>query len=337
MENIEDLLKIGIKPTEELNTVERTEIIKKLSLLMSKNISTLAYNEKENYMRLFNIKISYADFDLAENEVIYGVADTKKIKYKFNGVYYSEKNNILFLSKEYDTENPDEAIFKQVFRYMQSNSNRPRTRMLNTLTKYFAYLASGKKVHKMTDELITIDTISEELDKFSMSIASEIVMLCSEAELIEGTLVDSQDLDQYLANEFNGSINTIEHELDTIVSLERNKYYDENKIIEHFSKAQNLLYQSYFDNKILQLFTVDQIDEEVAKLNKFEKMLGVRIDGSNKDFVNYKENIQTQFFDKYAESRRVADSQAMTIVRRNPFKDLLRKIVMKFKKSSVTS
>lgn len=337
MENIEDLLKIGIRPAEELNTVERTEIIKKLSLLMSKNISTLAYNENENYMRLFNIRIYYADFDLAENEVIYGVEETKKVKYKFNGVYYSEKNNVLFLSKEYDTENPNEAIFKQVFRYMQSNSPRPRTRMLNTLTKYFAYLASGHKVHKITDEIITIDTISEGLDKFSMSIAAEIVMLCSEAELIEGTLVDSQDLDQYLANEFRGSINSIEHELDTIVSLERNKYYDENKIADHFLKIQTLLYQSYFDNKILQLFSVEQIDEQVAKLNTFDKMLGVRIDGSNKAFASYKEKIQTQFFDKYAESCRVADSQAMVLVRRNPFKDLLRKIVIKLKKRDVTS
>lgn len=337
MENIEDLLKIGIRPTDELNTVERTEIIKKLSLLMSKNISTLAYNENENYMRLFNIKISYADFDLAENEIIYGVDETKQVKYKFNGVYYSENNNMLFLSKEYDIENPDETIFKQVFRYMQSNNSKPRNRMLNTLTKYLAYLSAGNKVHKITDDIVTIDTISDELDKFSMGIAAEIVMLCSEAEIIEGTLVDSEDLDQYLANEFKGSINTIEHELDTIVSLERNKYYDENKIVDHFLKVQEMLYQSYFNNKILQLFSADQIDEQVAKLNKFEKMLGVRIDGSNKSFISYKEKIQTQFFDKYVESRNVAESQAMVLVRHNPFKDLLRKIVMRFKKSNVTS
>ena len=105
MKDIEDLLKIGIKPTEELNTVERTEVIKKLAMLMSNNINTFKYSENENYMRLFNLNIMYAEFDQADNEIIYGVEETKKAKYKYNGVYYSENNNILFLTKDYDIEN----------------------------------------------------------------------------------------------------------------------------------------------------------------------------------------------------------------------------------------
>jgi len=337
MKDIEDLLKIGIKPTDELNTVERTEVIKKLSLLMAKNIGTFTYSENENYMRLFNLNITYADFNPAENEVIYGVEETKQAKYKYNGVYYSDNNDILFISKDYDVENPEESMFKQVFRYLQSHKPRVRSNTLNVLTDYLAYLAAGKKVHKITDDKITISTISEDLDKFSMSLAAEMVTLCTEAEIVEGTLVDSQDMDLYLSNEFSGSIRSFEHELDTIISLENGKYYDEEKIILHYIKAQELLYQSYFNNKIVQLFTVEQIDNQVAKLNEFDKMLGVPIKGSNKPFKIYKDKIQTQFFDKYAESRRLSNTQAMVVVKHNPFKDLLRKIVMKFKKNSATS
>ena len=194
MKDIEDLLKIGIKPTEELNTVERTEVIKKLAMLMSNNINTFKYSENENYMRLFNLNIMYAEFDQADNEIIYGVEETKKAKYKYNGVYYSENNNILFITKDYDIENPDEAMFKQVFRYFQSNNLYPKNNLLKILTDYLAYLAVGKKVHKITDDQITISTISDDLDKFSMSLASEIITLCSEAEIVEGTLVDSQDI-----------------------------------------------------------------------------------------------------------------------------------------------
>lgn len=336
MKDIEDLLKIGIKPTEELNTVERTEVIKKLAMLMSNNINTFKYSENENYMRLFNLNIMYAEFDQADNEIIYGVEETKKAKYKYNGVYYSEDNNILFLTKDYDIENPDEAMFKQVFRYFQSNNLYPKNNLLKILTDYLAYLAVGKKVHKITDDQITISTISDDLDKFSMSLASEIITLCSEAEIVEGTLVDSQDMDLYLANEFTGSIKSFEHEVDTIISLENGKFYDEEKIIIHYIKAQDLLFQSYFDNKVKQLFTVEQIDNQVAKLNEFDKILGIPIKGNNKAFKLYKDKIQAQFFDKYAEARRLSNTQAMVVVKRNPFRDLLRKIVMKFKKNSET-
>ena len=51
MKDIEDLLKIGIKPTEELNTVERTEVIKKLAMLMSNNINTFKYSENEKIFK----------------------------------------------------------------------------------------------------------------------------------------------------------------------------------------------------------------------------------------------------------------------------------------------
>ena len=141
---------------------------------------------------------------------------------------------------------------------------------------------------------------------------------------------------RYLANEFTGSIKSFEHELDTIISLENGKFYDEEKIIIHYIKAQDLLFQSYFDNKVKQLFTVEQIDNQVAKLNEFDKILGIPIKGNNKAFKLYKDKIQAQFFDKYAEARRLSNTQAMVVVKRNPFRDLLRKIVMKFKKNSET-
>ena len=104
MENIEDLLKIGIKPTEELNTVERTEIIKKLSLLMSKNISTLAYNEKENYMRLFNIRISYADFDfrLLDEQMLTDFGEEFVCQM---GIYPQLSDKIVYLHQQHHENN----------------------------------------------------------------------------------------------------------------------------------------------------------------------------------------------------------------------------------------
>ena len=182
-------------------------------------------------MRLFNLKIRYAEFDPADNELIYGVEETKKLKYKYNGVYYSENNNILFISKDYDIENPDESIFKQVFRYLQSNNPKGRNNTLNILTDYLAYLAAGNKVHKITDDKITISTISEELDKFSMSLAAEMVTLCTEAEIVEGTLVDLNLLNMNWTQLFHLKM----------VSIMMKK-----KIIVHYIKAQELSISKLF-------------------------------------------------------------------------------------------
>lgn len=338
MKNIEDLLELGIKPLEEFDITPRVELINRASLMMSSNIKTLTSNVKEVFMRLYNLKVSYAEFDEAQNDVIYGIPETRKQKYKFNGVYYSKNNNILFLSKDYDLHNLDRTFFEQIFRFLQkdtifTNNKKQiddRADLLKVLSSYFAYLASGYRIRKVTDELSTISTLSDYIDKFSMGIATLIVSLCSEPQILEGVIAAPDNLKQYLEIEFRGSINTISKELSTLLDLEGKKYYDLKKIDSHYFLCQKLIYTSYFENKFELVRYSEQIDEQVTRLNEFSNVVGVQlsVDSNNSEFELFKKKLETKFFDKYVEVREYEDRQSLMVIKENPFKEFLRKIIM---------
>lgn len=321
------LQKIGIIPKEKLKIEEKNYIAKTIANKLSENMESLSDCYHELYMRIFNSDLYYADMEQ-----------------KFCGIFYFYKTNTIYIDEKKDVSNIDGYMIHEFIHYLQNFSKlNQKTKRVGlcrftdfkivglgineAMAQYIAAKASGSKIQKVHLNGVTIWTNSEEHYKYMTSLTNQILLLIGEEKAIKSCIYSTEDFENELYNTFEENTNKILKNFDIILNENNKADREESKIIEVYLKTQEMIYKNYFTKTYNRLTTIKEIDDEVQKLNEYEKIIG-RIDdlqGKEENFTIFKKKISTKFMDKYIEVSRKNSRNSLVIYKKS-FYDIWKKI-----------
>ncbi len=321
------LQKIGIIPKEKLKIEEKNHIAKTIASKLSENIEALSDCYHELYMRIFNSDLYYADMDQ-----------------KFCGIFYFYKTNTIYIDENKNVSNIDGYMIHEVIHYLQNFSklNQKIRRvglcyftdlkimglgMNEAMAQYIAARAAGNEIQEIYSNEVTIWTNSEEHYKYMTSLIIQMLVLMGEEKAIKSCIYSTDEFENELYNTFEENTNKILKNFDMILKENNKVSRDENKIIEVYLQTQEMIYKNYFTKKYNRLTEIKEVDDEVQKLNEYEKIIGKINDSQEKEdeFTTFKKKMSTKFMDKYIEVSRKNSRNALVIYKKS-FYDIWKKI-----------
>lgn len=312
-----ELEKIGIIPNVQLNIEERNNIARTITDKLTSNINELADNYNELYMRIFNCEMFYAQVDS-----------------KFRGVFYYYKNNTIYIDK--NAQNIDEYLTHEIIHYLQNFSRISKESkraglcqflefkifglgINEAIVQYITAKAEGNKLHRISNEKITICTNSENYYKYMTSLAGQILFLIGEKEAIKSCISSTEDFETELYNTFEDNTDKILKGFDSILDENNREDRDENKIVNIYLQTQEIIYKTYFTNICRRLTTVKEVDTQVQKLEEYQNIVGRRLDVSieENEFETFKKEMDSYFLKKYIEVNRKQSKNSLAVVYKN--------------------
>ena len=312
-----ELEKIGIIPNVQLNIEERNNIARTITDKLTSNINELADNYNELYMRIFNCEMFYAQVDS-----------------KFRGVFYYYKNNTIYIDK--NAQNIDEYLTHEIIHYLQNFSRISKESkraglcqflefkifglgINEAIVQYITAKAEGNKLHRISNEKITICTNSENYYKYMTSLAGQILFLIGEKEAIRSCISSTEDFETELYNTFEDNTDKILKGFDSILDENNREDRDENKIVNIYLQTQEIIYKTYFTNICRRLTTVKEVDTQVQKLEEYQNIVGRRLDVSieENEFETFKKEMDSYFLKKYIEVNRKQSKNSLAVVYKN--------------------
>lgn len=335
MKLLKDLEKIGIIPKREFNIEERNYLAKTISDKLSANVKELSDSYNELYMRIFNCDMYYA-----------------KVDKKFKGVFYFYKNNTIYIDEKKDITNIDGYIIHENIHYLQNFSkitkkdNRAGICQFTefkifglgineAVVQYITAKALGCKVHRTSNDIITICTNSENYYKYMTSLVSQIVFLIGDKEAVESCIESTDKFETEIYNTFEENTDKILKNFDLILDENNKENRDENKIIDIYMQTQELIYTSYFSKTCKRLTTIKEVDEQVNKLEDYANIVGRLLDIQSEEdkFTVFKQDMEDKFLKKYIEINR-RQTQNSLVVYKNALSNLWNKILNLFQRKA---
>lgn len=324
-----DLEKIGIFPKSELRIEERNGIARNVADKLCSNLKELYNSYNELYMRIFNCDMYYAD-----------------VNEKFGNVFYYYKNNTIYIDSKKDISNIDSYIIHETIHYLQNfskidkESNRAGICQFmefklfglginEALVQYITANALGNKVHRISNEKITICTNSENYYKYMTSLIGQILLLIGKKEAIDSCISSTEKFEDKLYNTFEENTDRIVKNFDLILDENNKSDRNEERIIELYMQTQEIIYTTYFTKMCKRLTTIKEVDTEVEKLEDYSnivgKLLGTTIEEDK--FINFKKDMEGKFLKKYVEINRSQSRNSLTVVYKNFINNLWNKII----------
>lgn len=336
-----DLEKIGIFPKDELKIEERNRIARNVADKLCSNLKQLYDSYNELYMRIFNCNMCYADIDP-----------------KFGDVFYYYKNNTIYIDTKKDISNIDSYIIHENIHYLQNFNkiNKPKESnragvcqfmdfkifglgINEALVQYITARALGNKVHRISNEKITICTNSENYYKYMTSLIGQIILLIGENDAVESCISSTEHFETALYNTFEENTNKIVKNFDLIFDENNKENRNEDKIIDIYMQTQELIYTTYFTKMCKRLTTIQEVDTEVEKLERYSEIVGKLLDTSIDDnkFANFKKEMDSNFLEKYVEINRKQSQNSLAVVYKNFFNNLWKKILNFFQGKKINN
>lgn len=329
MNTLKDLEKIGIVPGQELKVEERNRIARNIADKLSTNVKELSNDYNELYMRIFNCNMYYAEIDP-----------------KFKGVFYFYKNNTIYIDQNRDISQMDEYIIHENIHYLQNFSkitkkdNRAGVCQFmefkifglglnESLVQYITAQALGCKLHRTSNEIITICTNSENYYKYMTSLIAQILFLIGDKEAIESCISSTDKFENEMYNTFEENTEKIIKNFDLILDENNKPNRDESKIIDIYMQTQELIYTTYFYKMYKRLTTIDDVRMQVKKLEDYENMVGRMLNTTYEEsnFNKFKEDMESKFLKKYVEIHKNQDKHSLVVIYKNAIYNLWTRIV----------
>lgn len=314
-----ELEKIGITPLEKIKLEEKNYIAKTIADKLTKNIKELSNSYNELYMRMFNCNMYYA-----------------KVDQKFKGVFYYYKNNTIYIDNKKDLSNIDDYLIHENIHYLQNfgkiskKANRAGICQFQefkifalgineAIVQYITAEALGGTLHRTNNEKITICTNSENYYKYMTSLIAQILFLMGNKEAIESCISSTDKFENELYNTFEENTEKIVKNFDIILEENNKTNRNENKIIDTYMQTQELIYTTYFTKMYKRLNTLQEIDEQVKKIEEYEKITGKIIGTQNEEnkFTNFKSEMSEKYLKKYIEVNRKQSKNTLAVVYKN--------------------
>ena len=317
--NIEnELEKIGVYPSGKLNIEERNRVARNITDKLTTNVKELVDDYNELFMRIANCNMYHA-----------------KIDEKFKKVFYYYKNNSIYIDESLLGVN--EYLIHEMIHYLQNfekvSKEIKRAGLCQFLefkiwglgineamVHYITAKAQGLKVHRVNNSKISVCTNSENQYKYLTGLISQILFLMGEEKAVESCIKSTESFETELYNTFEDNTEKIVNSFDDILEENSKENKSEEKIINIYMNAQEMIYRTYFKNMYKRVENAKELDIQVQKLEEYEAILGKLIDNEiyENNFKNFKEEMSSDYLKKYMElSQRKKDSLA--IVYKNIF------------------
>lgn len=314
-----ELEKIGITPLEKIKLEEKDYIAKTIADKLTKNIKELSNSYNELYMRIFNSNMCYANIDQ-----------------KFRGVFYYYKNNTIYIDDKKDLSNIDDYLIHESIHYLQNfgkiNKKTDRAGICQfrefkifglgineAIVQYITARALESPKHRINNDKITIYTNSENYYKYMTSLICQILFLIGDKEAIQSCINSTDTFENELYNTFEENTEKIVKNFDIILEENNKTGRNENKIIDIYMQTQDLIYTTYFTKMYKRLNTLQEVDEQIRKIEEYEKMTGKLLgtqDEENK-FTNFKTEMSEKYFKKIIEVNRKQSKDTLVVVYKN--------------------
>lgn len=322
------LKKIGI---DVIKKVETDKIVNIANQVSSKLVLTFE-NCNLDFMDIYTILLStnmyYANIN----------GNLSKANY-----YY--KNSSIYFSCDSDTENIDDFLFHECIHRIQEHKNKKNklTRMglceINELSvnamalneAAIQYITS--RCLNMQDKFFNIDEFhfvaKSEYYPILTCLLSQIVCLIGEEILVTSTIKSNEDFKIKIIDNFGEKAYiTLEKSFDEILILKNKKIDELNKESEYNKKigdiflfTQQIIYNSFFENFLDRLNTIDEIDYILNKLNKYSNYI------KNNSGYNEFKNFYNSFKNKIEIKReKIKSNMAIAVINDNKFLGIFRKI-----------
>ena len=324
-----NLEKSGIQPIMPLRVEERNYIAKCVAEKLANNVHDLSEMYNELYMRIFNCDIYYA-----------------KVDSKYKGVFYYYKNNTIYIDENKNIEDIDERLITECLHYIQNFNNITRKDnraglceftelkikglgINEAITQYIACKALGQEIHRVTNEKIAIYTNSEKYYKYMTSLAMQILYLIGSEEAIDSTINTNDEFETLLYNSFEENTDKILKNFDAILDENNSQTRNEEKIIQIYMQTQELIYKTYFTKVCKYLVTSQEIDEEVEKLENYNKIMGTLMNDDTyyNNFWQFKEEMSSVFFKKYISVSKQRTKNSLAVISKNQLYGLWKRIL----------
>ena len=335
MNTEKDLARNGVRNPYKMNIKDKLYVCRSISKLLSNKIEFLSNSSKELMMRLYNSDIYYAEIDE-----------------KYKGVFYYYKTNTLYLDRAYIFKNGyDEMIINsnlihEIIHILQNyseikNDNRQvgicrfndlkifMFALNEAFIEYYSLKCSGKRHKRINSEEISIYGLDDNSYKYLTSLTNELIYLLGE-EKIQNSLFNSNDkFENDFFNHFEDNGYYIVESFEYIFKNSNNN----NLVLKRYIEVQKVIYQTYFEKNIRRLKTIEQVDDEVKKLEEFAKILGItKYKIEENEFEIFQKEMEAKLLQKYAYISNRNSNNALVLVNNNLFSRIKNRInMMRFK------
>lgn len=327
--NIEKKLKkLGIIQKNKIKPEERNYISKNIADMMTKNIQELSMGYNELYMRIFNCNMYYAE-----------------LKEEYNGVFYFYQNNTIYVKESKESININQFLIHEIIHYLQNfekviyGKDNKRTGVCKftdfkiwglgineAIVQYIVSKTMGNNEQRINGEKITFCTNSDKYYKYMTSLIIQIMFFIGKDKAINSCITSSQDFEDDLYNTFEENTDKILKNFDIILAENNKRKKNENKIINIYMQTQKLIYEKYFNNACKFANETKEVDNEVQRLQDYEKIVGRFYDDSKDPFMIYKNQIESDLFRKYIEINKNQNQNSLIIVYKNSIYEVWNKI-----------
>lgn len=315
-----ELARNGITDVHKINIKDKLYVCKSISNLLSKRIEFLSNSSKELMMRLYNSNMYYAEIDE-----------------KYKGVFYYYKTNTLYLDRDfifkagYDKMIINSNLIHEIIHILQNyseikNDNKQvgicrfddlkifMFALNEAVIEYYSLKCSGKRYKRIDGEDISIYGLDNNSYKYLTSLINELIYLLGE-EKIQNSLFNSNDkFENDFFNHFEDNGYYIVESFEYIFKNSNNI----NLVLKRYIEVQKVIYQTYFEKNIRRLKTIEQVDNEVEKLEEFANILGVtKYKIEENEFEIFKQEMEAKLLQRYAHISTRNSGNALAVVNNN--------------------
>ena len=146
------------------------------------------------------------------------------------------------------------------------------------------------------------------------SLINELVYLLGEEKLQNSLFNSNNKFENDFFNHFEDNGYYIVESFEYIFKNSNNI----NLVLKRFIEVQKVIYQTYFEKNIRRLKTIEQVDNEVEKLEEFANILGVtKYKIEENEFEIFKQEMEAKLLQRYAHISTRNSGNALAVVNNN--------------------
>ena len=276
---------------KKIDMKSKIQISKVIAKLLSENIKEFNDIQSELYMRIFNMNFSLANLDDVDNNVYY---NRKNNTIYFDSSYYEDLISKVNINKSLEnSDNKDFLNFYLVrevikglrsYNYKIINLKKIEIEGINlALTEYLTYRALKEKLRKVENDKYIVYSVTEEKEKYITSLIYEILFLQDKKNTKNKLIIGDREFASIIKKTYKDNTARILSGFQSIINLTQDKEYDEDKVFRIFSKIQEIIYKTYFENVNKNIETIFDVDHQVEKLEEFDRILGINKVNNDQD------------------------------------------------------
>ena len=342
--------RFGITISREFTKEEVTNVAKNVTNKLTEAFPSLNSQYNEILVQLLNCRMYFAKINQSSN---------------LSTVNYMYENHSIIFEQNIDLKNVNDKIIHECLHFIQDvrtshdRLNKIGLFKLNELSlnglgineasdQYIASKANGNPVEIVNVYDIILKTISPNYYPLITNLIYQIMLLIGEDIVVEGTICKNSEFEDVFLNTFEEKANVIKKKFDKIILLnnemiekKRDIFVSEDKINkikdqikQEYFETQNLIMTTYFSKMLNLINTVDEVNSNVDKLQRYGYYMGIAKNNFNIEYEEFKQAMLPKFDEKLIEIYRKESRNTLLKISNNRLIKFLKRIVGLYRERS---